>query len=190
MGCHSGKAAAAPQPTSKKGGAPSTLLQGPQEQAKDVIKHNAAADNVQQEQVAYTETEPETQTAENVEASAEKLADPQEAIISHVEETPETATTENATELHRQEVSLTENEQSSAPQPLEASVTPADAVVEHREEVQDEARTSAKQAATPETCESVVPTLEGNDDCKTDSEIVTVENKSVVPRKERLAVCC
>ena len=190
MGCHSGKAAAAPQPTSKKGGAPSTLLQGPQEQAKDVIKHDAATDNVQQEQVSYTETQPETQTAENVEVPAEKLADLQETVISHVEEAPETATIENATELHRQEVSLTENEQASAPQPLEAPVTPADAVGEHREEVQDEAGTSAKQAATPETCEPVVPALEGNDDCKTGGEIATVENKSVVPRRERLAVCC
>merc|ERR1711924_420148 len=109
---------------------------------------------------------------------------------SHVEEAPETATTENATELHRQEVSLTENEQSSAPQQLEVPLTPADAVGEHREEVQDEAGTSAKQAASSETCEPVVPTLECNNDCKIDGEIQTVENKSVVPRKERSAVCC
>merc|ERR1712070_239673 len=159
--------------------------------AKDAIKHDAAADNVQhEERAAHTETEPETQTAENVEAPAEKLADPQETVIPHVEEAPETAATENATELHRQEVSLTENEQSSAPQQLEVPLTPADAVGEHREEVQHEAGTSAKQAASSETCEPVVPTLECNDDCKTDSEIPTVENESVVPRKERSAVCC
>lgn len=132
------------------------------------------------------------------EAAAEKAvaptAEPADVQVAPTSRVQELITLYNGTSLHGKETLLAETKQVSAAQedPLEASLSPVflrsvDLAGEHREEVTNEADSSAMQAASQAL---LVPTLECNEACNADGAIGAVEIRSVTQRRERSAFCC